>query len=78
MTRALAFAARPGLHFWSNGAAWGTCRIRADKARRKWSVAVEVTEGALKIRSLRLQGVGEASVKRELTSRPGKPAVFTL
>ena len=27
--RALTFAARPGRHFWSNGYAWGTCRIRA-------------------------------------------------
>ncbi len=78
VTRTLTFAAKPGLHFWSNGYAWGTCEIRANKAKRAWTVNLNVLEGSLKVKTVRLQGIGEVLSKRDLTARPGKPAVFAL
>ncbi len=78
VAQALAFAAVPGRHFWSNGYAWGVCILRVD-TRRRWTVRVTVQEGCLHLKSFRLEGVGEVVLgKKARTVRPGSPAVFPL
>ncbi len=53
----LTFASRPGNYFWSNGAAWGTCRITRSGARMK--VWLTVLHGSLKLARLELTGFGK-------------------
>ena len=50
--RAMAFGPGEGTHFWSNGAAWGTCRV-APGGR---TAVLEVLHGSLTLRSFRLGG----------------------
>ena len=53
----LTFAHKKGRHFWSNGYAWGTCRIEPGK--RKTVVTIDVLHGDLTLRHLVLEGYGE-------------------
>ncbi|MBN2449231.1 MAG: hypothetical protein JXR77_02515 [Lentisphaeria bacterium] len=50
--RHLGFARVPGNWFWSNGRAWGTCRIRADRGRIR--ARLLVLYGQLELRTLAL------------------------
>ena len=61
ITKTLTMAARPGTHFWSNGYAWGTCRIRCDKAGQTWTVKLQVQEGQLRVKSLVLGETGAST-----------------
>jgi hypothetical protein len=56
------FAAREGSHFWSNGAAWGTCRIRQGEGTI--DVTLQVLHGSLSLRHFGIDGIGvvEATV----------------
>ena len=54
-TEAMAFAAGEGTWFWSNGDAWGTCRIEAGGR----TAELEVLYGTVLLRSFRL-GAGPA------------------
>ncbi len=57
MERSIAFAARPGVHFWSNGAAWGgVCRQNAEEDTA--AVELEVLSGSLELARFTLHGVG--------------------
>jgi len=67
---AMTFAAKSGLHFWSNGNAWGTCRIKASK--KAASVELTVKAGSLKVRTLALTGLGETALKTAKTIAAGK------
>jgi hypothetical protein len=51
------FAAISGQHFWSNGWAWGTCRIRREPGGQH-EVELRVLGGALSLRRFELRGVG--------------------
>lgn len=53
----LAAASRPSHVFWSNGAAWGTCRQTPGAGGTL--VELSVIEGLLSLRRLRLTGLGE-------------------
>jgi len=75
VTQTMAFAARPGTHFWSSGGAWGTCRIR--KAGKGWRAEVAVLHGSLKLRRFELTGGGVEELKRAKSLTPCvSPAVF--
>ena len=63
-TEAMAFAAGEGTWFWSNGDAWGTCRIEAGGR----TADLAILGGGLTLRSFRL-GAAEAKGFR-------KPAVL--
>lgn len=79
VTQTLTFAAQLGRHFWSSGYAWGTCNIRADKTRRKWTVTLDVLHGRIKVKTLCLIHVGEGTKKQGGTTlKPGTPTVFTI
>jgi hypothetical protein len=63
--RAMTFTARPGLYFWSNGYAWGTCRVEAGAAELK------VLKGSLSLASFRLSDGREKKLKN-FTLREGE------
>ncbi len=50
--KSMRFAAEEGVHFWSNGAAWGTCAI--GKSGGEHQVEIEVLHGRLEIKAFRL------------------------
>jgi uncharacterized protein (DUF608 family) len=53
----MAFAARPGTHFWSTGYAWGTCTQEASGDGVQ--VVLSVKHGELALRRFALTGTGE-------------------
>ncbi len=57
--RSMAFAAREGVHFWSTGHAWGTCRQEATPGGMQ--VRLEVRGGSLALRRFALSGLGEVA-----------------
>jgi hypothetical protein len=57
--QSMAFAARDGTHFWSNGYAWGTCAQKTVEGGVE--VALAVRGGELVLRRFALTGVGETS-----------------
>ncbi len=74
--KALTFAAKDGLHFWSNGHAWGTCRIKSLKNSTK--VELTVKAGSLKLKRFVLTGAGEAEIKTEKTLTAGRTLRLTV
>jgi hypothetical protein len=48
VTGVMEFTAKTGTYFWSNGYAWGTCKVTSDGAELK------VLHGSLKLSALRL------------------------
>jgi uncharacterized protein (DUF608 family) len=65
------FTAREGTFFWSNGDAWGTCRIIAEgggavaekqsaAAKPVYKAEIKLMRGKLALQSFRLSGAGEA------------------
>jgi uncharacterized protein (DUF608 family) len=56
VTGRMQFAGRDGVHFWSTGGAWGTCTVSGK------SVELNILGGALTLRTLALDGIGEAEV----------------
>jgi len=50
--KSIAFAPQHGMHFWSNGSAWGTCSIQRDGEIYKAELTVK--HGGLDIRIFRL------------------------
>jgi len=56
--QAMKFAPAEGLHFWSNGYAWGACRIKMGKGAAK--VKLDVLHGSLALKRFTLSGWGEA------------------
>ncbi len=66
----ITFAAKTGLHFWSTGNAWGTCRVKASK--KGATVELTVGAGTLMLKKLALTGLGEAALKVPKTLTAGK------
>jgi hypothetical protein len=52
----MTFATTEGSYFWSNGYAWGTCRIRLGNDKAK--VRLSVLHGTLALRRFDLTGFG--------------------
>jgi len=77
VTQTMTMAAKPGTHFWSNGYAWGLCRVQSDK-RGNWKATVQVIEGRLKLRAFRLDGVGRGCDGKAETLRGGQSRVFRV
>ncbi len=55
--KSMTFTSKPGTYFWSNGYAWGTCRIEDKKA------TLDVIHGRLEINSFRLKDAGSSNFK---------------
>jgi non-lysosomal glucosylceramidase len=71
VTKSIAFTATPGTYFWSNGYAWGTCKIEDKKA------TLSVLSGEIAISKLELLGEGSIKSKEKLISS-GESKVFYL
>jgi uncharacterized protein (DUF608 family) len=70
--KSMTFAAREGTCFWSNGSAWGICRIIAEG--RGFRVELRVLSGELKLGRLRLGETGEKRFKPAIRLGPGEKA----
>jgi hypothetical protein len=66
--QAMAFGANEGTYFWSNGEAWGTCRVTAGGR------AAEVTAlgGSLTLRSFKLGGAAPKGFRTPKTLKTGE------
>ncbi|MBN1942289.1 MAG: hypothetical protein JW849_03245 [Phycisphaerae bacterium] len=76
VTQAMEFAARQGTHFWSNGYAWGTCRIR--KVKKAFQIELNVLHGSLKLKRFLLAGAGEAAFSPVLRLSAGRARKIML
>ncbi len=74
--KSMRFADQEGNFFWSNGSAWGTCRLQ--KEGPKYRAELQVLYGQLEIKSL---GVGEKAgqkFSRPLALKSGEKADFVI
>ncbi len=78
VTETMTFAAsdRPATWFWSNGYAWGTCAQAPGKAGT--AVTLTVLSGALRLKTLALVGVGEATLQQARIFVAGKSIRLTV
>jgi uncharacterized protein (DUF608 family) len=76
VSQAMQFKARPGRFFWSNGYAWGTCRLK--KTAAGWNVELNVMHGTLKLRTFTLQGAGSVALARPTMLKTGHPLAMTV
>ena len=68
--RSMAFAAREGLHFWSNGYAWGTCRQEATGDGMR--VDLQVLHGSLTLERFEIAGAGNVTLEAPITIGQGE------
>jgi uncharacterized protein (DUF608 family) len=69
--RRIGFGARPGIHFWSNGSAWGTFELKSDRA------ILRVLFGCLRADRLQIQGYGDCRIPSGFLAA-GASHTFTL
>jgi uncharacterized protein (DUF608 family) len=74
--QALAFAAKDGNFFWSNGYAYGT--VQQKRSGVGTTVAVKVLKGELKFRTLTLAGFGEIKFKAAQVLKQGESREFDV
>jgi hypothetical protein len=67
----IAFAAKEGRHFWSNGSAFGTVELK--KADGKLAAVLSVLKGELALRKFVLTNAGEAVFGEPRKVLPGRP-----
>ena len=72
----MTFAAREGCFFWSNGYAWGTCKI--EKEREGMRVELSVLFGELVLSEFVLSGLGKHRFARPAHIRAGKKREFCI
>ena len=58
--KSMHFTSMPGIYFWSNGTAWGTCHITLNKA------TLNVLYGNIDIHKFSLDGAGSATLKKSI------------
>ena len=63
VTQSMSFTSKPGTYFWSNGSAWGTCKIEANRAELK------VLSGKISLRQFTIKGIGSKKIKVELSEQ---------
>ncbi len=74
--KSMRFADREGKYFWSNGSAWGTCRLQ--KEGQKYRADLQVLNGRLELKAF---GVGEKikhKFPRSLSLSAGEKAEFVI
>jgi len=74
--QSMTFAHQDGLHFWSNGHAWGTCRQKT--TRKGVSVGLRVLHGSVTLKRFEVTGVGTAAIRGAKTIQAGKSAKWLL
>lgn len=76
VTRTVTFGKREGTHFWSNGSAWGTCRIRRTKTGA--AVQLKVLYGRIRIRHVEITGIATHTLPRARSLSRGSSLRLTL
>ena len=69
--KSMSITSRPGTYFWSNGYAWGTCKVENRK------VTIDVLHGDLKLSKITLKGAGSKKIKDTVISE-GTPLVIEV
>lgn len=70
VNKSMTFASKPGTYFWSNGYAWGTCRIDGRKA------TLNILYGRLELSQFALDGVGSVKFNKMLISAEENSSVI--
>jgi non-lysosomal glucosylceramidase len=71
VTKTMAFTSNPGTYFWSNGEAWGTCKVEKGKA------TLNVLNGTVDVSKFEISGVGSSKSKNSKIN-PGESRTFTF
>ncbi len=74
--RTLAFAGREGVHFWSNGQAYGTATLK--RTGKGLAVTVEAIKGELPFKTFTAEGFGKAAFPAARTAAPSRPVAFEV
>lgn len=69
VTKSMRFTAKPGTYFWSNGYAWGTCKVEDRKA------TLAVLYGKVELLRFSLEGIGTNNIN-EILSAESMPLVL--
>ncbi len=69
VTRSMAFTEKEGIYFWSNGSAWGTCKIAGDGKTLRASL--QVLHGDLELKTFQLGERPKKVFKSPLVIRAG-------
>ena len=72
----MAMSARSGTSFWTNGYAWGTCRVT--QSGKSSGVRLSVLHGRLQLKEFHLRGVGEKSFASTQVIDAGEQLDFTV
>ena len=72
VAQAMAFGAKEGTFFWSNGDSWGTCRIEAGGK----AAELAVLHGGLSLKSFRVGSAPAKTFKRPMALQAGQTANF--
>ena len=70
VSKSISFAAKPGRWFWSNGYAWGTCRLT--RKGDGWTVSLDSLFGHVPLRTIRIGKHGTVTFSKERVLRPGR------
>ena len=63
-------------YFWSNGHAWGTCRLKP--AKTQTTVALTVLQGKLAVKQLHLAGFGTLDLPKAKSLGRGRTETFVV
>ena len=75
--RKMTFAAANGTWFWSNGSAWGTCRLK-DSSRHLMRVQLTVLHGELILHRFAVEAFGEHEFRKTKTLKAAKTIKLTV
>ncbi len=70
VSKKMSFTARPGVYFWSNGSAWGTCQITNSEA------VLSVLHGTVELQTFELKGKGSEKIKESVFREGDSRLVF--
>jgi hypothetical protein len=67
--KSMTFTSVPGNYFWSNGYAWGTCKVEGKKA------TLTVLSGKVELNRFTLEGTGSLKLKGAVLNSAASPAM---
>jgi uncharacterized protein (DUF608 family) len=70
--KSMEFTATPGMYFWSNGYAWGTCKIKGNTA------SFTVLQGKIELNKFSIHGKGHKVLQNEKLSFGGNNTISIL
>jgi len=68
--RSITFVGKEGTYFWSNGYAWGTCKLKS--MSRGFQVKLALLHGKLLLKQVRISGVGSVQFGRTKSISAGR------